>query len=73
MYELSFGGGLSSAIYASPSPASEESPHSSPTEEPGPMRDPFLDYEDDCFEEEFSSLGVVFKTVEDVLVAINEY
>ncbi|KAG7362757.1 hypothetical protein IV203_026117 [Nitzschia inconspicua] len=33
-------------------------------------QDPILEYEDNCFEEKFSSLGVVFKTAE---VAINEY
>ncbi|KAG7352834.1 hypothetical protein IV203_003937 [Nitzschia inconspicua] len=44
-----------------------------PTEEPGQEQDPILDYEDNYFQDNFSSKGVVFGTVDDVLVAINEY
>ncbi|KAG7350391.1 hypothetical protein IV203_009751 [Nitzschia inconspicua] len=44
-----------------------------PTEEPGQEQDPILDYEDNYFHDNFSSKGVVFGTVDDVLVAINEY
>ncbi|KAG7357837.1 hypothetical protein IV203_014424 [Nitzschia inconspicua] len=44
-----------------------------PTEEPGQEQDPILDYEDNYFQENFSSKGVVCGTVDDVVVAINEY
>ncbi|KAG7357252.1 hypothetical protein IV203_001940 [Nitzschia inconspicua] len=44
-----------------------------PTKEPGQEQDPILDYEDNYFQENFSSKGMVFGTVDDVLVAINEY
>ncbi|KAG7347489.1 hypothetical protein IV203_016194 [Nitzschia inconspicua] len=44
-----------------------------PTEERGPEQNLILDYEDNYFEEKFSSKGVVFETVKDIMVAINDY